>query len=154
MFTYHFGNASYYFTKNFNTIYKIHSHKQKNLQEYHMLCLSCSCICRCWAPIVQYVDTQFQLFLQSETRVNRIGETSTMTRQGNSPFSGQAQDDRRVHALLYFISPTGHGLRLVSESMCHSDSFFSLNRPLDIEVMLAMHHKVNIIPVIAKVNIS
>lgn len=26
--------------------------------------------------------------------------------------TGQTTEDNRVHALLYFISPTGHGLRL------------------------------------------
>ena len=39
----------------------------------------------------------------------------------------------RVHACLYFIAPTGHGLK-----------------PLDVEVMKKIHKKVNIIPVIGK----
>uniref|UniRef100_A0AAY4A3K7 Septin-type G domain-containing protein n=1 Tax=Denticeps clupeoides TaxID=299321 RepID=A0AAY4A3K7_9TELE len=41
--------------------------------------------------------------------------------------------DNRVHCCLYFISPYGHGLR-----------------PLDIEFMMALHEKVNIVPVLAK----
>lgn len=41
--------------------------------------------------------------------------------------------DGRVHCCLHFINPQGHGLK-----------------PLDIEVMKALHHKVNIVPVIAK----
>lgn len=41
--------------------------------------------------------------------------------------------DTRVHCCLYFISPNGHGLK-----------------PLDVEVMKQLHHKVNIIPLIAK----
>ncbi|XP_064418048.1 septin-5-like [Latimeria chalumnae] len=41
--------------------------------------------------------------------------------------------DNRVRCLLYFISPYGHGLR-----------------PLDVEFMKAIHHKVNIMPIIAK----
>ena len=41
--------------------------------------------------------------------------------------------DKRVHACLYFIAPTGHGLK-----------------PLDVEVMKKIHKKVNIIPVIGK----
>merc|ERR1711971_122326 len=73
---------------------------------------------RCWHPLVDYIEEQFQQFLHAETRINRIGQTT---------------EDNRVHALLYFISPTGHGLR-----------------PLDIEVMLGLHTKVNVIPVIAK----
>lgn len=41
--------------------------------------------------------------------------------------------DSRVHVCLYFIAPSGHGLK-----------------PLDIEFMQRLHDKVNIIPVIAK----
>ncbi|XP_070572209.1 septin-2-like [Ptychodera flava] len=41
--------------------------------------------------------------------------------------------DNRVHCCFYFISPTGHGLK-----------------PLDVEFMKALHHKVNVVPVIAK----
>ncbi|CAH1800598.1 unnamed protein product [Owenia fusiformis] len=41
--------------------------------------------------------------------------------------------DHRVHCCLYFISPYGHGLRQV-----------------DIEFMKQLHHKVNIVPIIAK----
>ncbi|KAJ3212357.1 hypothetical protein HDU67_003874 [Dinochytrium kinnereticum] len=41
--------------------------------------------------------------------------------------------DTRVHACLYFIAPTGHSLK-----------------PLDIEFMKRLHHRVNLIPVIAK----
>ncbi|XP_055983292.1 septin-4 isoform X3 [Sorex fumeus] len=41
--------------------------------------------------------------------------------------------DNRVHCCLYFISPFGHGLR-----------------PLDVEFMKALHHRVNIVPILAK----
>ncbi|XP_016285809.2 septin-4 isoform X6 [Monodelphis domestica] len=41
--------------------------------------------------------------------------------------------DNRVHCCLYFISPFGHGLR-----------------PLDVEFMRALHHRVNIVPILAK----
>ena len=41
--------------------------------------------------------------------------------------------DTRVHACLYFIAPTGHGLK-----------------PLDVEFMRRIHKLVNIIPVIGK----
>lgn len=41
--------------------------------------------------------------------------------------------DNRVHCCLYFIQPSGHSLK-----------------PIDIEFMLNLHDKVNIIPVIAK----
>ncbi|KAL3062126.1 hypothetical protein OYC64_010106 [Pagothenia borchgrevinki] len=41
--------------------------------------------------------------------------------------------DNRVHCCLYFIAPSGHGLK-----------------PLDIEFMKRLHDKVNVIPLIAK----
>lgn len=41
--------------------------------------------------------------------------------------------DNRIHVCLYFIAPTGHSLR-----------------PLDIVVMMKLHKKVNLIPVISK----
>lgn len=41
--------------------------------------------------------------------------------------------DERIHALLYFVEPTAHSLR-----------------SLDIELMKAVHQKVNLIPIIAK----
>lgn len=41
--------------------------------------------------------------------------------------------DTRVHCCFYFINPLGHGLK-----------------PLDIQFMKTLHHKVNIVPVIAK----
>lgn len=45
----------------------------------------------------------------------------------------KALSDARVHSCLYFIAPSGHGLK-----------------PLDIEFMQRLGDKVNVIPVIAK----
>lgn len=45
----------------------------------------------------------------------------------------KAITDSRVHCCLYFIAPSGHGLK-----------------PLDVEFMQRLCDKVNIIPVIAK----
>jgi len=70
----------------------------------------------CWDPVTQYVEAQYEAFLDAETRVNRV-----------------SLPDGRVHACLYFIAPSGHGLK-----------------PLDVEFMQRLHDKVNIIPVIAK----
>jgi len=70
----------------------------------------------CWLPISSYVDEQFDKFLEAETRVNRIELV-----------------DSRVHACLYFIAPSGHGLKA-----------------LDKEFMKKLCGKVNIIPVIGK----
>lgn len=69
-----------------------------------------------WKPIVDEIDRRFDEYLEEETKVNR----STVI-------------DNRVHALLYFIEPTGHALK-----------------PLDIEFMKQVHDKVNLIPVIAR----
>eukprot|EP00090_Calanus_glacialis_P024427 TRINITY_DN37948_c0_g1_i9.p1 TRINITY_DN37948_c0_g1~~TRINITY_DN37948_c0_g1_i9.p1 ORF type:complete len:683 (-),score=230.28 TRINITY_DN37948_c0_g1_i9:149-2197(-) len=70
----------------------------------------------CWDPITEYVDKQFNKFLEAETQVNRV----------HLP-------DTRIHACLYFIAPSGHGLRSI-----------------DVEFMRRLHDKVNIIPVIGK----
>jgi len=70
----------------------------------------------CWTPILDYVEDQFDGYLEAETSVER-----------------SEIKDKRVHACLYFIAPTGHGLK-----------------PLDVEVMKKIHKKVNIIPVIGK----
>lgn len=68
-------------------------------------------------PIVDYVNDKFHEYLTLESRVNRQKQIS----------------DNRVHCLLYFISPNGHGLKEI-------DVFF----------MKKLHDKVNIIPIIAK----
>ena len=70
----------------------------------------------CWKPIVTHIDQQFEHFLESETKVERV-----------------EVPDTRVHACLYFIAPTGHGLK-----------------PLDVEFLKKIHRKVNIVPVIGK----
>eukprot|EP01135_Chromosphaera_perkinsii_P002261 Nk52_evm47s221 gene=Nk52_evmTU47s221 len=69
-----------------------------------------------WEPIVSYVEEQFETFLNEESRVNR-----TRVRDG------------RIHCCLYFIAPTGHGLK-----------------PLDVECMKCLEKYVNIVPVIGK----
>ncbi|XP_029514359.2 septin-7-like isoform X3 [Oncorhynchus nerka] len=70
----------------------------------------------CWQPVIDHIDSKFEDYLNSESRVNR-----------------RQMPDNRVHCCLYFIAPSGHGLK-----------------PLDIEFMKRLHEKVNIIPLIAK----
>uniref|UniRef100_UPI00358EFF7C septin-7 isoform X2 n=1 Tax=Myxine glutinosa TaxID=7769 RepID=UPI00358EFF7C len=70
----------------------------------------------CWQPVMNYIDSNFEDFLNAESRVNR-----------------RQVLDCRVHCCLYFIAPSGHGLK-----------------PLDIEFMKRLHEKVNIIPLVAK----
>lgn len=69
-----------------------------------------------WDPIVQNIEQRFDSYLDAENKVNRMNVV-----------------DNRIHAVVYFIQPTGHSLK-----------------PMDIEVMKRLHTKVNLIPVIAK----
>ena len=50
----------------------------------------------CWSPVISYVESQYEAFLDAETRVNRVAK----------------MPDSRVHACLYFIAPSGHGLKV------------------------------------------
>lgn len=70
-----------------------------------------------WNQVNDFIEQKFEKYLNDESRVMRQATPS----------------DRRVHACLYFIAPTGHGMKA-----------------LDIEFMKRLHDKVNIIPVIAK----
>ncbi|NXT26663.1 SEP10 protein, partial [Syrrhaptes paradoxus] len=49
-----------------------------------------------YQPIVDYIDAQFEAYLQEELKIKR------------SLFSFH---DTRIHVCLYFISPTGHSLK-------------------------------------------
>ncbi|CDS07932.1 hypothetical protein LRAMOSA01881 [Lichtheimia ramosa] len=69
-----------------------------------------------WTPIVEFLDDQHESYMRQEQQPSRKGII-----------------DRRVHACLYFIRPTGHSLK-----------------PLDIEVMKRLGSRVNLIPVVAK----
>ncbi|XP_059154319.1 septin-2-like isoform X2 [Physella acuta] len=70
----------------------------------------------CFKPIIQYIDDQFERYLNDESGLNR-----------------RHIIDNRVHCCFYFVNPSSHGLK-----------------PLDIAFMKAVHHKVNIVPVLAK----
>uniref|UniRef100_A0A8C1J6Z0 Septin n=1 Tax=Cyprinus carpio TaxID=7962 RepID=A0A8C1J6Z0_CYPCA len=45
-----------------------------------------------WQPVINYIDSKFEDFLNAESRVNR-----------------RQMPDNRVHCCLYFIAPSGHG---------------------------------------------
>ncbi|KAF2721103.1 cdc11-like protein [Polychaeton citri CBS 116435] len=70
-----------------------------------------------FAAISEYLERQYDDILAEESRIKR-----------NPRFR-----DNRVHVLLYFVAPTGHGLR-----------------ELDIELMRRLSPRVNVIPVIGK----
>lgn len=67
-------------------------------------------------PIIEFIESKYEEYLNCESRVTR-----------------KQIKDSRVHCCLYFIQPSGHGLK-----------------PLDIEFMQRLCDKVNIVPVIAK----
>ncbi len=71
----------------------------------------------CFAEIVGFLEQQFDHVLAEETRIRR-----------NPKF-----EDTRVHICLYFLEPTGHGLR-----------------ELDVECIKKMSKFVNVLPVISK----
>lgn len=71
----------------------------------------------CWEPIVRYVKDQYSIYLRKEL---------TAVRERHIP-------DTRVHAVLFFINPSGHSLR-----------------PIDIVMMKKLGDICNLIPVIAK----
>lgn len=71
-----------------------------------------------FSSIVEYIDQQFESYLQEELKIKR---------------SLSCYHDSRIHVCLYFISPTGHGLKSI-----------------DLVCMKKLDTKVNIIPIIAK----
>ncbi|CAG8529891.1 7902_t:CDS:10 [Cetraspora pellucida] len=71
----------------------------------------------CFQEIMGYLERQYDDILAEESRIKR-----------NPRFR-----DNRVHALLYFITPTGHSLR-----------------EIDIELMKRLSPRVNVIPVVGK----
>ncbi|KAJ2945080.1 hypothetical protein O0L34_g9134 [Tuta absoluta] len=68
--------------------------------------------------VVDYIDAQFEAYLQEELKIKR---------------SLPSCHDSRLHVCLYFICPTGHGLKSI-----------------DLVCMKKLDTKVNIIPIIAK----
>ncbi len=72
---------------------------------------------RCWEPIIKYIKEQHSQYLRKELTAQREKHIK----------------DSRVHAVLYFIQPNGHGLR-----------------PLDVAVLKRLCENANVIPIIAK----
>lgn len=68
--------------------------------------------------VVDYIDAQFETYLEEELKIKR---------------SLSNFHDSRIHVCLYFVCPTGHGLK-----------------SLDLVCMKKLDTKVNIIPIIAK----
>lgn len=72
---------------------------------------------KCWEPLAKYIKDQHSLYLRKELTAQR----------------DRHPEDTRVHAVLFFIEPTGHGLK-----------------PLDVIVLKKLSEVANVIPVIAK----
>ena len=91
----------------------------------------------CYKSILNYIDTQFERYLNDESGLNRRNIS-----------------DNRVHCLFYFISPFTRGyvsLTIPAHLLsCGYPFCVSSLKPLDIECMKALHQKVNIVPIIAK----
>ncbi|KAK5815704.1 septin [Linnemannia elongata] len=68
-------------------------------------------------PIMEYIDKQFEEYMTAERH----------------PGFRKAIPDTRIHAVLYFIAPNGHGLK-----------------ELDARALQTLAKKVNVIPIIAK----
>ncbi|KAG0324099.1 Septin-6 [Dissophora globulifera] len=68
-------------------------------------------------PVLEYIDKQFEEYMTAE----------------HHPGFRQTIPDTRIHAVLYFIAPNGHGLK-----------------ELDAKALKTLSAKVNVIPVIAK----
>lgn len=71
----------------------------------------------CFNEITNYIEQQFDLALAEETRIRR-----------NPRF-----EDTRVHIALYFLEPTGHGLR-----------------ELDVEMIKKLSNYTNVLPIISR----
>ncbi|PVV05322.1 hypothetical protein BB560_000153 [Smittium megazygosporum] len=71
----------------------------------------------CFSQLQEYIETQFDEILLEESRIRR-----------NAKYK-----DNRVHALLYFLTPTGHGLR-----------------ELDIQLIKRLGHLVNIVLLVGR----
>lgn len=71
---------------------------------------------KAWQSLVDFIDDQHDTYMRQEQQPYR-----------------DVKFDLRVHAVLYFIKPTGHGLK-----------------PLDIETMKRISTRANLIPIIAK----
>lgn len=55
-----------------------------------------SSLCSSYKPIVEFIDAQFEAYLQEELKIRRVLHS---------------YHDSRIHACLYFIAPTGHSLK-------------------------------------------
>ncbi|EHB00063.1 Septin-8 [Heterocephalus glaber] len=62
---------------------------------FNILCVGDGAVCS-YRPIVDYIDAQFENYLQEELKIRR------------SLFD---YHDTRIHVCLYFITPTGHSLK-------------------------------------------
>jgi len=69
-------------------------------------------------PIASFIDHQFSQYFEEELKISRCLDI---------------YQDTRIHACLYFISPTGHGLK-----------------PVDLVTLKLLDGRVNVIPIIGK----
>lgn len=105
--------------------------------------MSCAVSLCSHKPILEYIDAQFESYLEEELRIKR------------SLFNCH---DTRIHICLYFIAPTGHSLKSLDlvtmkklDSKVNAQSVYRLfQQSTCSSVSLGFFTQVNIIPVIAK----
>ncbi len=83
----------------------------------------------CYKPILEYVEARFGEYMEGEEKVHR----------------DKILHDGRLHAILYFIAPTGHGYVDIEVA-----NFYFRIKDLDLDMMSRICKRTNLIPVIAK----
>lgn len=63
-----------------------------------------------WSPIIDFVESKYEEYLTAESRVHR-----------------KAISDSRVHSCLYFIAPSGHGLKMLDIEFSKEFTFMMKN---------------------------
>lgn len=98
-----------------------------------------------YRPIVDYIDQQFEAYLQEELKVKRNLHDYN-DRLVFNPSNSLEQFYSRIHACIYFIAPTGHSLKSL-DLVTMKELVEKGNLPT---IKCISIYWVNIIPVIAK----
>lgn len=96
-----------------------------------------------YKPIVDYIDTQFENYLQEELKIKR------------SLFN---YHDTRIHICLYFITPTGHSLKSLDlvtmkkldSKVCTTDTQTHVHVLVEADFLSASVHLPSALPLFAK----
>ena len=107
----------------------------------------------CWEPVLHYVESQYEAFLEAETQVHLIGFLG-INLYILLPRWQETQTWLIVGSTLVFILLHRQAMVCFQSHCCvdfqHIYNVYSGLKPLDIEFMKQLHDKINIIPVIGK----